>query len=176
MPNLLLSGQRLSVWWCPRQFQFQQSPRQSPMIHANPFILLQNLSHPNPKLAVLPLVVLLVITLVLLPISLILFPPLIQIKLALYQNPCNNLWTNELLRATNCIALDGISLPVSGCIIISHCVITILVTIKELSIDSTSTTLFMLRVLISIVPVDVLFFWTLLPTYGKSDFLNEKNS
>jgi hypothetical protein len=23
---------------------------------------------------------------------------------------------------------------------------------------------------------DVLFFWTLLPTYGKSDFLNEKNS
>jgi hypothetical protein len=28
----------------------------------------------------------------------------------------------------------------------------------------------------SLPPADVLFFWTLLPTYGKSDFLNEKNS
>jgi hypothetical protein len=35
----------------------------------------------------------------------------------------------------------------------SHCLITILVTIKELCIDSTSTHLFMLRVLISIRPV-----------------------
>jgi hypothetical protein len=44
-----------------------------------------------------PLAVLLIITLVLLPIPLILFPPLIQIKLALYQHPCNNLWTDGLL-------------------------------------------------------------------------------
>ncbi len=153
IPNLLQSGQRLYIWWSPRLFQFQQSPRQSPMIHANPFLLPQNLSHQNPKLAVLPLAVLLIITLVLLLILLILFPPLIQIKLALYQHPCNNLWTDGLLWATNCMAFNGISLPVSGYAIISHCSITILVAIEEFSIDSTSSTLFMLLVLLLIVPV-----------------------
>ncbi len=64
---------------------------------ANPFLLLKNFSHPNPKLAVLPLAVLLIIHLVLLPIPLILFPTLIQTKLALYQHPGNNLWTDGLL-------------------------------------------------------------------------------
>ena len=64
----------------------------------------------------------------------ILFPSLIQIKLSHYQHPCNNLLTDVLLWANYHSAEDGIALPVSGYVIISQSLISILVTIKQLSI------------------------------------------
>ncbi len=95
---------------------------------------LQNLSPLNSTLGLLPLDVMPIITLILWPIPPILFPSLIQIKLSHYQNPCKNLLTKVLLWANYHSAEDGIVLPVSGYVKISQSLISILVTIKQLSI------------------------------------------
>ncbi len=134
-PSQLLLGQRPSVLnkcqQSPRQFNW--SPRQSP-IQRNPVLFLKNLSPLNSTLGLLPLDVMPNITLVLQPIPSILFPSLIQIKLSYCQHPCNNLLTDVLLWANYHSTDDGIALPVSGYVIISQSLISILVTIKQLSI------------------------------------------
>ncbi len=130
-PSQLLSCQRPSILKKCRgsPWQFNWSPRQSPILR-NPVLFLQNFSPLNFTLGVLPLDVMPIITSVLRPIPPILFPSLIQIKLFHYQHPCNNLLTNVLLWATYHSAEDGIALPVSGYVIISQSLISILVTIK----------------------------------------------
>ncbi len=97
-------------------------------------VFLQNLSPLNSTLGVLTLDVMPNIIPVLRPIPPIPFPSLIEIKLSHYQHLCNNLLTDVLLWANYHSAEDGIALPVSGYVIISQSLISILVTIKQLSI------------------------------------------
>ncbi len=141
-PSQLLLGQRPSVLdkcqQSPRQFNW--SPKQSPM-QRNPVLFLQNLSPLNSTLGVLPLNVMPNITSVLRPIPPILFPSLIQIKLSHYQHPWNNLLTDVLLWANYHSTEDGVGLPISGYVIISQSLISILVTIKQLSIVTSTSTL-----------------------------------
>ncbi len=60
-------------------------------------------------------------------------------KFSHYQHPCNNLLTNVLLWANYHRAEDGIALPFTGYLIINQSLMSILVTIKQLYSNSTST-------------------------------------